>query len=881
MLLLPLIERQAATGSVAALGEQWRGGYDILVLGQEEQSSTEVALTDAEGRTLVDPNFANVTAASIDQDIVAAIQEHPDVDIAAPIGFVGRFGNTMEWPILSVPLHLFDDDPERTFALDWRVTADDGLGSRDVQRESPVLTIDTTDYDGDVGNAADVGIRIGGDIAVDASVLDETILLSLWPLPVTASTLFAVDPAAERALLGEQGDFLAPLEEFDALLAEYTQDLRLSARQVRDAGADSDLGRAIEALAGPADQQAALNGGYGPDSPLTAFIRNPDSYPPLEMHVNIEELVQPEGRREPIGETRVDITAERRPFSSGSLQIPWPGESVGPKTYFVTQPATTTVSPLVVDEVDTERSGSAPDPRLISIAAQPQGFVRPIPQLGAELDGREIGQEQTYREAEPVPGLQLGTANSMGAAPVEVGTYQAGLVDVDEDHAAYVPFGAYDPSAVQLQSGDEGSILEPTSHGLGLAAQASSALTSLEGARIFGDTEPVTAVRIVVSDVPEYGPDAVARLNHVAEDFRSLGVQAHIVAGSSLQSVQIHVPDYAFGAEPGADTQTVGDLGWVTTDFTTIGAATSAEALILETGPVLGVTVLVLLVLTLAAMFGLGVSARRASSETLRIVGWSTAEQRRWFYASDVWGVFIVAACGGLGLIWAVDLGGQLARLGLVAMTLTLVIAGTVALSVSRAPSTVRWRRRHPMPRKTASLTSKATRSRTVAARFILRDAAAISLQVSGAVVLSSGAALMCAVLIEMQSSLGVTRLGSIAGSAAMIPYSGIVVCGLLAGLVLMWVGVSLQRGRIGARVSQLRTTGRWAPATAQSAALAPSLTAGLLGSVLSSAVVLLMVDRWTSETIPMLVGLATAGVSGLLMIASAMSMMRSRNVMN
>ncbi|RRD46141.1 hypothetical protein, partial [Arachnia propionica] len=58
---------------------------------------------DAQGLPLLDPNFANVTTPTMSLDKLEQINGMNDVEIAAPIGFLGSTGDVMNWPLFFIP----------------------------------------------------------------------------------------------------------------------------------------------------------------------------------------------------------------------------------------------------------------------------------------------------------------------------------------------------------------------------------------------------------------------------------------------------------------------------------------------------------------------------------------------------------------------------------------------------------------------------------------------------------------------------------------------------------------------------------------------------------------------------------------------------------
>lgn len=124
--------------------ENWRGAYDLLVTAE----SPDAPILDHFGRALVDPNFGNVTASPVPLVVLDRIREVPGVDVAAPIGFLGRWGSTLDWAMLEVPVEVLKAADVHQLRIGWKVWTDDGLGQRKVQDEVIELRIDASEWDG-------------------------------------------------------------------------------------------------------------------------------------------------------------------------------------------------------------------------------------------------------------------------------------------------------------------------------------------------------------------------------------------------------------------------------------------------------------------------------------------------------------------------------------------------------------------------------------------------------------------------------------------------------------------------------------------------------------------------------------------------------------
>jgi len=632
-----LLYSSGALNVEETIGANWRGAYDILVL---PEGAKLPQLEDRQGRQLIDPNFANVDlGANISWDVLDQIRQRKDLEVVAPIGFLARLANTMEWPVVSVPLAQFADDPIQAFRLDSTVTTDSGLGEQISQSYSNWIIIDTREWDGKEPFAnTPQSIKLAA--AYDTQFVAENgyLKFSQWPLPVVSSTIFAVDPIEEEKLLGDSGSFLKPLQEFDEVTAAHPR-LDWSTFS-KDLPTDPSLEKIQPFLDKPTNELVRYDK-YGVGSPLAPFVRNVNAYPPMDLTVDFSRISGTPLRATPteiqriyqlptesVGRTTIDVRDLERPFSHSVLDVLWPGEAEGLPNLVVHPDAPTTISALALTPMALDSNSP-----LVSVRAEPQGFVRPIPNdkvTGGQrdADGHGLGQTQTYRSSDLARNsFSVGSTNKHGAAPVEVGEYSPQQIAGQLEKSDYAPLGAYDPAPVRIMN----HTLTPTLHGLGIAAQASSAITSLAGAQTLGVKDPVSAIRIRVSGIEKYSPDSVRRVQQIAGEISQLGVKTYVVAGSSQQDVEIFVPDYAFGQIDPNKTQAVGDLGWVTTPFTTVGAAVTSQAALLGLNATLGDLGIGVSLLALALTSAMGIRSARQETAALRISGFTSSQTRGWW----------------------------------------------------------------------------------------------------------------------------------------------------------------------------------------------------------------------------------------------------------
>ncbi|MDO5634635.1 MAG: hypothetical protein Q4G34_07175 [Micrococcus sp.] len=836
ILVSSIMAWQAQSATRDELDESWRGSYDLLVTA----TSLDSTLTDEFERSLVDSNFGNVSGEPIPHDLVDAVASLSRVEVSAPVGLLGRYGNTLEWARLEIPLASLSRTEAESFTIDWRVTSNDGLGTRLAQVDTIDITVDLRQWDGQSeGTAQETGLQVTGSVpAFDPVVFDGVLSVSLLPLPVASTTVFAIDPEAERALLGPDGAFLDPLISAQDRLHGMADGAVVTAGEVVDSGEPEDGLWSVEDLNAAAEGtsrylfdtgRGALTGMYGWDNPLTPYLMFEDAYPPLTLTTAIQRV---DSDSQPVGApiaASTDISAARWPFTGSSIVLPWVPEveTTYPSGYVMAD-VPTGVSSL---RVSAATPGSLVEGLRPRITLTEPDMVPAVPALApANPDGTGIGQESAYRDTTGVtPHMRLGTFTSPGAAPLAVGTY--GAVATDGNAAAYVPLGAYDPSLVHAGN----SVLEPTLHGLGIAGQPASALVTLAGAReAFGVENPATAIRVRVAGLDGYDSEARQSLSMVRSQIEALGLHVVEVAGSSPQTVDVDVPDYAFGTTD-SDTQVVAPLRDVTTDFTTLSAAQSAQGqaddvqrivLIVSLGATAGAVVLIWL---------LGLPERRRADLVLRALGLRARDRLGWHLRRDAAPLLLVGATSLLAGILAPVLRMPLVAVGTLAV---VTMVGCAVAAALHTASTGRGLRQRRAPAHGAANGIPPTRG-VVLRRVVGGTRVLLLLCGAGTAVLSTATALAVTALFGAREGLATTRLGSQVADAFGPALVVVLVATAVSGAVLTLQSGTLAGRRLAPALRVMRdVAGYTSRARARVLAAALALSGVLAAAVVTAALV-------------------------------------------
>jgi hypothetical protein len=672
----------------AEINAHWRGAYDILV----RPSGARLDLESTDG--LVEPNFIGLTGrGGITLAELAQIRAIPGVEFAAPIGWVGLITTPTTAP--SIEITTFPATPT-LYEVTLRVTTSDGLSDQLVFSEVLRVLVAPAAKPGGppvvLSDAGDVAIldlgsgRWAAEVSAGHSV------------PQLQSPIVAVDPAAERQLLGQAGSFLDPLVEIpdrDAMTVATT-----NPRSILDG---YDQAAQIAAM-----QQA---GGPALARPVLPVLVSSRTYAPVRVSVDVSQLGKPLAEmpdvsagdaaalqaaaaeagsaQTPIGSNSVDWAASMRALRTNGIGVPWPGtELVGG-----TVPAFgrgTLYQALLASRPAYEKAQSVPaDFNHPAFVITPRGSVGPGGPLSADWTapghgigptGIKVGSEQSYRTLIEVaiPVAAGYSSRSPLDAPyvfAPVGEYNLTNLRLPHDPLDYVPFGAYDPPDASLIADRDGRSLSarpmsPTLNPAGLLSAPPMGIVDLHAAQLLRGEAPIDAVRVRVAGLAGYGADSLDAVGRVAAAIASLGLDVDVVAASSPQAVDVYVPGYEAAESPATD------LGWVEEHWTTLGAAPRIERGLSDTN----------LALLILAVLGFGVvaattelataAARSREAGLLAAIGWRRRQVLRWQTGESLMGgvtAFALAATAwmvagphdAIGLAAATMAGASFAAFGL------------------------------------------------------------------------------------------------------------------------------------------------------------------------------------------------------------------------
>lgn len=634
------------------IDSHWRGAYDILV----RPAGVRLDLERTAG--VVEPDFLDFAGlGGITPAQVEAIRAIEGVEVAAPAAFLGFVHAEAPTPVASLSLPT---DRLATYLVSFSLETDDGLGPRRVQQEDDRLLTSIGDAGGGAISDAAVQTEDDGTVRLPARA----------GIPPLQEPILAVDPVAERLLLGPSAAFLAPLEEIsgaDRTAAGFDgshipREFRLARFLLDGAASAIDEGTHTAEEAARLGSRAVIPIVVAEPTPVdltlavsvTQLGHDLDHVPAGDDSDSVlDAAIRSAGRgATPLGTATIDLREMLRPLQIASIRIDWPAprpSGNGGATFEFT--SQTTFDAVLTDRPDYTSSAGRPGGAGLGFTIMPAGTSE-RPGQGTSGSARTFPEPlyRTYSSYAPAVLADYRPVDNTDRpfywAPL--GTFDLSTLDLPDDPLSYVPFGAWDPPDTMYVADPDGTPAGPVSmrprlDPAGLITLTPLAITDIPSAVLLRGDAPIDAVRVRVAGLTDFSADARARVEVVASAIAALGLDVDVVAGSSRQSVDIYVPDYFL------DGITPRDLGWVTQRWTTLGAATRVEG-----GLTSGVlTLLGLAIVAAAACAGglalMGIAGRQRDMVTLRAVGWSRGQTIRWVGGEALVGALVVLALAGVG----------------------------------------------------------------------------------------------------------------------------------------------------------------------------------------------------------------------------------------
>jgi hypothetical protein len=676
------------------LDSRWRGAYDILVTAEDERAQIVGDAGDAL------PPYAIATARSrLTMGDLERIRAVPDVDVAAPVGDV-LIRPRADGPrvMYQVPLSSSRDDEVHALRVSLSLTVGKERERRSLRHEEYALVLDLS------GGASQVGVVGDEIVSADDCVTSEDADLSchlvhrvpvtwapvdepanvaqssgylsdnrlLFELPTLIETyprILFVDPAAERRLLGDAGDFLAPLSvvvpDFSvADLQRANSDPAFPAQRDEvgawlrsvpqsDASGERDRERLVMPIVVASDSDL--------DATLTITVDTGFDAPTVAPDSGAAGIIAWRFPADLLS-GRARDQREASSFDASSLIA-----SADPKTAIIPLPG-----------FDGRDHLAAAPPSLTRV--REWAFTTPVrprasgdrlslaideyltPSAAESVDtpaGRWLAFDAHARSgsSEPVAHEVVETsAVAEGQGPLLVAVSEVSLSAPTNATASSVPLATVDGTDTRIRA-DDGATSQrvpPSFSGMGLSSTRPTAFANIASAELLGMRAPISSVRVRVAGVSDgYTPENLTQVQRVVERLRSSGYHAVMVAGSSRASVAIDVHGYPSTADH--DRHTHGEILPVTIqqEWSELGAVSRVDTVVTHGNQLFALISVLCGVLLFVLLMYAELPARRHTATVLNTLGWTRGSIHRAFWREDLLAIALICTGAVVGAVAA------------------------------------------------------------------------------------------------------------------------------------------------------------------------------------------------------------------------------------
>ncbi|SEN62792.1 Predicted PurR-regulated permease PerM [Amphibacillus marinus] len=486
-----------------------RGSYDILIRPPDARTDLESNLN------IIEENYLGLGAGGISINQWNSIKENPNVEIAAPVASIGMFTarerTFMVWK-----------EPQESLYYEVDYMTNDGVHTyKDLNRKYMYDFGDGLIYPSSAEVTYDY---VGYDIAS-------------FSFPISYHQVVAIDPEQEGKLTNF--DF-TPLTEVVSDQMEYENgQYSIPIMSLENVTIPVTVQLLIDRLEAVSDNELeAWNSQFIEGNPFLTYEKDFEEYkriietniaPKREMNEVIYEL-EPDETQSPFKQTLLVVDEQTNNLESNTDPY-----SVGGAFYYHSQ-----------------RIGYRLEPVKYEITEDDTLAVR---QTGSD----DIYGAPTYRNFTEVIFYELleeadiPVNNEDYLGFIENGTFS---IEENAETLASAPLGiygrelphlAYNSNEKLYPSAVPGSFINTPAHGL----------ISIENAEKAKGEAPIDAIRVKVSGITGYDKVAAERIRSLAEAWEAEGFTVDIVAGASLQDLEVDVEG----------------IGIVIQSFTTLGAA--------------------------------------------------------------------------------------------------------------------------------------------------------------------------------------------------------------------------------------------------------------------------------------------------------------------
>ncbi|KGA97539.1 hypothetical protein AJ85_08050 [Alkalihalobacillus alcalophilus ATCC 27647 = CGMCC 1.3604] len=579
-----------------------RGSYDILVRPPSNVTEIEKELN------IVPENYLGGGNGGISLSTWEQIKEREDIEVAAPISSLGYFtGLNSTLGILPSP------EAPSTYHVEY--TTSDGINEYVYNNYDLIFLGDP---------------EISGSYIPLVTNEDMFFYLdwrhALFPLPVTYHHLVAIDPLEEEKLTtidftdiifgeekkGRAQGFGSSQEILDTVEI-------IPVLQLQDSGISVNMNIEIGELPFNEEDTKIFEEELGVDNRTTTF--SSFFLEPEFEHFFHELLSNTE-----IHTTRshIDLSPHLRPFNSEA------------KGFVVTE----NQELIDIDTYSSEvsyASGVSWNDITRYYLADPVPYTITEQGLMVQQVGEEAGVP-TYRSIEEQgEGIRehWHSDTELSIMIDAVGFYEIGNKD---ESLASSPLGIYQLEPVRyINEAGESINMKPTVTAGSYVTAPAEGITNIESASFIKGDNPIDAIRVKIAGFNEYSPDAAKEIQRIATELEDLGLHVDIVAGSSLQVIDVEIEG----------------VGTVQESWTTLGASGQIVGQWDVTNALLAITFIIVSIIYIVNRLKVWSKEKEADVHLLKILGWEHKDIKK-LYLKEVFSIIVTAIMIAIWLLTSV-----------------------------------------------------------------------------------------------------------------------------------------------------------------------------------------------------------------------------------
>jgi len=212
---------------------------------------------------------------------------------------------------------------------------------------------------------------------------------------------------------------------------------------------------------------------------------------------------------------------------------------------------------------------------------------------------------------------------------LDILTDAVGYYEIDEvqETLSSSPLGIYQLEPVKYtdESGEE-TTLTPTFTAGSFVTAPAEGVTNIESAEFVKGDKPIDAIRVKIAGFNDYSPEAAKKIEKIADEITEMGLHVDVVAGSSLQTIDVEVEG----------------VGTVQESWTTLGASGDIVGQWDITNLLLAVIFIVLSMIYVINRIKIWSTDKTEAIERFKILGWDYNNIKR-LYRKEIYGLLLIS----------------------------------------------------------------------------------------------------------------------------------------------------------------------------------------------------------------------------------------------